>query len=589
MPGVVVTGTAGLKPAVLTRHAVWVMLGTLVPTATSLAALALWPLWHAELLLPLGDTALFAAMLAIGIVLLAEPGQAANGSAMAVSAVLTIVTWANEWHLGPLPLISKVLGDLWLPVGSWALYRYPNSRLSRGDQWMFGLLLGSSIASSWLLVLISRPEWHQFPAGWWPTLYPDRVFYENSTRAIQVISVGMAILYCIRWYQRLRLAKGAERRFKVPIAISAIVTIGVNSASPIGQYIHFPDPTLATLYAVTTCSVLVVPIAFLVAVVRHHLARTDLVQVLIRVSGNASREDIATALRSGLHDPSLYVLYWSESKQRYINEANQEVVGSEGRLDNVVAEIRSSSDAKLALVVADPALEHDLDLVRAAVTAVRFSLENALLLETVRNQLAELQASSSRIAQEGVAERRRIQRDLHDGIQGQLAALGPRLGALKATTTDQQTAERIADIRNALTKALTDLRGLARGIRPDVLNLGLAAAVKDLCRSHALPATINLPTCSIPDTAEYTAFMTISEAVTNCLKHARAQSLSICGFIQGGFLTIVVKDDGCGGALPGKGTGLINISDRVTALSGQVQIYSPQGKGTQITMRIPCV
>jgi signal transduction histidine kinase len=135
-------------------------------------------------------------------------------------------------------------------------------------------------------------------------------------------------------------------------------------------------------------------------------------------------------------------------------------------------------------MVADAALNHDPDLIEAAVVAVRFSMENALLLEAVQARLADLQAASARIIQAGALERRRIQQDLHDGIQGRLNALAPRLGAVKATTTDQHAAAHIADIRDALAQALTDLRKLAAGIRPDVLNLGLKAAVTDICRPY---------------------------------------------------------------------------------------------------------
>ena len=166
-------------------------------------------------------------------------------------------------------------------------------------------------------------------------------------------------------------------------------------------------------------------------------------------------------------------------------------------------------------MIADAALEQDLDLIDAAVVAVRFSMENALLLETVRAQLADLRAASARIIRAGAEERRRIQQDLHDGIQGRLAALGPRLGAVKATTTDQRAADRIADIRDALSRTLTDLRKLVAGMRLDVLSLGLATAVTELCGNYqpSLSITIDLPDVPLPESVEDTAFLAISEGV----------------------------------------------------------------------------
>ena len=175
----------------------------------------------------------------------------------------------------------------------------------------------------------------------------------------------------------------------------------------------------------------------------------------------------------------------------------------------MVLEISSYAADRPALLVADAALDHDPDLIEAAVVA-HLSIDNALLLESLQARLADLQAASARIVQAAAVERRRIQRDLHDGIQGRLAALGPRLGAVKATTTDQRAAAYIADIRDALAGALTDLRTLAAGIRPDILNLGLKAAVTSICEPHQLKVTIDLPDRPLPDPAEYTAFMAIS-------------------------------------------------------------------------------
>jgi signal transduction histidine kinase len=198
-----------------------------------------------------------------------------------------------------------------------------------------------------------------------------------------------------------------------------------------------------------------------------------------------------------------------------------------------------------------------------------------------------LQAASARIVQAAALERRRIQRDLHDGIQGRLAALGPRLGAVKATTTDQRAAAHIAEIRDALAQVLTDLRKLAAGIRPDILNLGLKAAVTGICEPYQLEMTIDLPDVPLPHPAEYPAFMAISEAITNVVKHAEARSVAISGQLRDGVLTVSVSDDGVGGARPGHGTGLVSVTDRIMALNGQVQIISPPRHGTRVTMRIP--
>ena len=567
------------------------MLGTLVPSATAVAAAGLWPMWHTAVPVALVTLALFAALFAAGVVLMAEPGQVPAGIAMMLSAVLLIVSWANEWGAGPLPLISVVVGNLWVPVVGWALYRYPHQRLTRGDRWMFTVVLAWFVASSWLLVFLSRPQWHRFPPHWWPALFPSLAVYQVVTQVVNVGTVGLALLYVSWWVVRLRRAGGVERRIKMPTAAAAIAAITIGGTLYLGYALDLPEPVSNGLFVVTMCSMLAIPVAFLVAVIRRYLSRSALTQVLISLGSSPTTGQITAALREGLQDPGLRIWYWSQDERSYLDAARRPVADPRREAGPLVVGIRSSTGDRLALMVADAALDHDPDLVEAAVVAVRFSMENALLLETVQARLADLQAASARIVQAGALERRRIQQDLHDGIQGRLAALGPRLGAVKATTTDQQAAAHIADIRDALAQALTDLRKLAAGIRPDVLNLGLKAAVTDICRPYqpGLDITIDLPELPLPVPVEYTAFLAISEAMTNVAKHAQARSAGISGQLRNGMLTVSVTDDGIGGARPNHaGTGLASITDRITALKGHVQIISPPGQGTRVTMKIPC-
>jgi hypothetical protein len=199
----------GAPPATgtMSRRTFWTLLGSLTPVAALAGGFGVLPLWHSSPFLALVLTGLFTSMVAIGMVLLAEPGQVAAGCAMMGSAVLLIVCWSNEWQLGPLPLASKVAGDLWIVVGCWALYRYPNLQLSAGDRWMFRLMLTWFVTQSWLLVFLSRPEWHQFPPGWWPALFPDDAVYHLVTHIVDVVTTGLGGLYLVRWVIRVRQAR----------------------------------------------------------------------------------------------------------------------------------------------------------------------------------------------------------------------------------------------------------------------------------------------------------------------------------------------------------------------------------------------
>ena len=299
------------------------MLGTLIPLATAVAALGLWPMWHTAVPTALGILALFAALIAAGIVLVAEPGQAPAGIAMIVSAALLVVSWANEWGIGPLPLASDVVGNLWLLGIAWALYRYPGRRLAHGDRWMFALLVAWFVATSWLLVFLSRPQWHQFPPHWWPALFPSLTVYRAVSRAVDAVTVGLALLYVSRWVMQLRQATDVERRIKIPTAAAAAAAITIGGIYYISRALDAPAPVDNALFAVTMCSLFAIPVAFLVAVIRRYLSRSALTQVLISLGSSPTTRQITAALREGLRDPGLHILYWSQAERSYLDEAGQ--------------------------------------------------------------------------------------------------------------------------------------------------------------------------------------------------------------------------------------------------------------------------
>ena len=307
------------------------MLGTLVPSATAVAALGLWPMWHTAVPVALVTLALFAALFAAGVVLMAEPGQVPAGIAMMLSAALLIVSWANEWGAGPLPLVSDVVGNLWVPVVAWALYRYPHQRLARGDRWMFTVALAWFVATSWLLVFLSRPEWHRFPPHWWPTLFPSLPVYQVVTRVVDVGTVGLALLYVSWWVVRLRRAGSVERRIKIPTAAAAIAAVTIGGTLYLGYALDLPEPVSNVLFVLTMCSMLAIPVAFLVAVIRRYLSRSALTQVLISLGNSPTTRQITAALRQGLGDPDLLILYWSQDERSYLDEARQPVADPRGK------------------------------------------------------------------------------------------------------------------------------------------------------------------------------------------------------------------------------------------------------------------
>jgi signal transduction histidine kinase len=203
---------------------------------------------------------------------------------------------------------------------------------------------------------------------------------------------------------------------------------------------------------------------------------------------------------------------------------------------------------------------------------------------------AELAASRARIVTAADEARRRIERDLHDGVQQQLVAVRLELSALDAAIppADERKSQ-LAHAANGLAGALEDLVEIARGIHPAVLaEGGLGPALKTLARRSPVPVELNLRTeTRLPAPVEVAAYYVVSEALTNAAKHADASAAQVAVEAHDGLLELSIRDDGRGGADARRGSGLIGLADRVDALGGTIDVTSPIGQGTRLHVTLP--
>jgi signal transduction histidine kinase len=206
-------------------------------------------------------------------------------------------------------------------------------------------------------------------------------------------------------------------------------------------------------------------------------------------------------------------------------------------------------------------------------------------------QVSDLRDARARIIEAADAERRRIERDLHDGAQQRLVALSLnlRMAEKRAAAGDPAAAELVRSAGEEANLALKELRDLARGIHPAMLtNRGLAAALDDLAGRAAVPTEIvAVPPQRLPDPVESTAYFLVSECLANIGKHSQATQATVAVTVVGDEVEVIVKDDGVGGADLGNGSGLQGLEDRVGALDGCVDIDSPPGAGTTVMATIP--
>lgn len=207
-----------------------------------------------------------------------------------------------------------------------------------------------------------------------------------------------------------------------------------------------------------------------------------------------------------------------------------------------------------------------------------------------KRQQEELEASRARIVAAGDEERRRLERNLHDGAQQRLVSLSLSLRlAQNRVQSDPEGAEQLLDAsREELAQALEELRELARGIHPAVLtDRGLDAALEALAARSPLPIDINGPSGRLPAPVEAAAYYVVSEALANVAKYAQASAVEVTVEQMNGMAVVEVSDDGVGGADPLRGSGLRGLADRVASLSGKLDVQSPPGVGTRVRAEIP--
>jgi signal transduction histidine kinase len=250
-----------------------------------------------------------------------------------------------------------------------------------------------------------------------------------------------------------------------------------------------------------------------------------------------------------------------------------------------------SDGREIAALVYDASLDDDPELVEAVSEAAAIALENEQLHAESEARLAELQASRERIVTAGDTERRRLERNLHDGAQQRLVALSMQLRLLQGRIReDPSTVEAlVTTASDELALSLDELRELARGLHPAILDHGLEAALESLASRSPVPTTVSYEApADVPQPVELAAYFVASEALTNVAKYACATVAHVRVTREGRRLVVEVADDGVGGADPCGGSGLRGLADRVDALDGRLAVVSPPGAGTSVRAELPC-
>ncbi len=296
-------------------------------------------------------------------------------------------------------------------------------------------------------------------------------------------------------------------------------------------------------------------------------------------------------LAKRLGDPSLKLVYAVEEAGGWVDQAGHLVeLPAEG--SRQTATTLELDGEPIAALIHDRSLRSDPELVEAVASAARLAVANERLQARVRAQLELVRGSRDRVVEAADEERRRLERDLHDGAQQRLIWLALLLGMAEEEVVTGNGAEgrRLLDeARSEAESALTELRELARGIHPAILtNAGLGPAVRSLVNRSQIPVHMDpITDRRFPPNVEATVYFAVAEALANVAKHAQGSSATVSIVARDSRLTIDVSDDGVGSADP-SGWGLRGLADRVAAVGGSVTIDSPPRGGTRVHMELPC-
>ncbi len=405
--------------------------------------------------------------------------------------------------------------------------------------------------------------------------------------AIAVLGAVVASLY-----RRWRDSSHSQRRSFAPVLAVGSLTFVLLMASLIveqaGLSSSIDDGLTLALFGTLAC----LPFAFLTGLLRFRFSQVEAVSSLVaRLGGGVGRGSLRDALAEALGDPEVELAYWVPNRDAYVDSAGRPMQldpAPKGKIATVI----EHEGRRVGAIVHDAELAEERDLVRAVGATAALTLENERLDAELRAHVDELRASRARIVTAGYAERQRLERDLHDGAQQRLMALGINLRlARELVTSDTQEAAALLDASlEELNQATRELRELARGIHPAVLtDRGLDAALNGLAGRSPVPVEL-VQTLDerLPSSVESAVYFVVAEALTNIARYAQAQTVRVTVVRSNGHVDVQVSDDGVGGADAAHGSGLRGLSDRVAALDGHLELTSANGNGTTVQATIPC-
>ncbi len=507
-----------------------------------------------------------------------------------------VVSYFGNWgnlQAPVVPMIGLIGQQLGRPILAQMVLSYPTGRLrTRFERLVIGTIWAAAIGVGVVIALAFDPRADGcVRCAWEPAAFPDKTAVLTALLAAQRAGFFVFLLFLAAVWLRWRRATPAERRDLALLWVAVCIYVLVGLMGAFASPDTTGQPFAYLVWELQSVLQIGLPIVFVWGLLSARLARSAVGDLVLELDRPLQPGELRASLAHTLGDPSLADLYAREGLDGWVDGDGQPrpLPGpASGPRARTVAVVERDGQP-LAALIHDPAL--DPGLVQAAAAAAGMAIENERLQAEVRAQLEEVRASRQRIVEAGDAERRRVERNLHDGAQQRMATLALELAMLRdRADNDPAMAASLDQAAAELKQAIAELRELARGIHPAILTEeGLPAAVEALADRSALPVQVRADfDARLPGPIEATAYFVVSESLANVTKHARASRAWVELLRCDGTLQVAVTDDGIGRADASRGSGLRGLEDRVAAVRGSFRVDTPPGGGTRVHAEIPC-
>ena len=494
---------------------------------------------------------------------------------------LSILQWTTQPLLNTVgQLCDLLVAAVWLHL----FLAYPSGRLA-GRAERVVVIIGYLAAVGLQVVILMLGGFNDLHL----LTVVQRPTAAEAVQNVQLLTLGALALIGVgllwwRWrslprWQRRRPAQIVINCFSLSLVMLAALMIAGAFQAPGFEILRLATFTVAGL----------APLAFLAGLLDARLAKAGVGELLVQLRTDPA-PDLRELLAQALRDPTLSLIYWLPQYGSWADQDGNATTIPEQDSGRSVTFVKQNGE-QIAALVYDAALGEEPELVEAVSAAAGIALENGRLEAELRARLRELQGSRSRVVEVQQNERRRLERNLHDGAQQRLVALALELGLLaERADNDPGTQDRLKHARSEVAESLDELRDIARGLHPAVVSgHGLAIALESL--AAGTPFEVQLKTDGLPrlpEQLEVAAYYVVSESLTNAAKHAQADRVTVEAGITDYTLIVEIVDNGIGGADSERGTGLRGLADRIEALNGRLRVWSPVGNGTRVQAEIPC-